>query len=501
MDDLIFGNIGEKIGEYAAGAFNSAMKALWNAAITMLTAVFGFIDKYTTPNVDPLNGAFSGILPLTIYLGLVVLVLMAFVQIGKAVASGGRGFGRVLIGLTQYAVISVGGLGVLAAMITACNALAHGILESAGIADWKGLGTTQNGWGEAAVEGISGVVLGIIALLCVIPAAIGFAIEAIAREAGILILGATIPILAGGLISDKTKGMFWTGLRWMLALLFMTPATALAVVIGLKLAIAAAGGDGQQQGAGHAIAGALVSGIVLIIALTCPMALFKLFAFVDPNSLAGANVRSALGGGGSGGGGGGSAGSSEGGAEAAGDSRFEQAVLGALGPVGGAIGALSSAGPKMAEAGSRILDVAGAGHPGGPTSSGKGASSSNRSGGDPEDADTTGSDNDAPESGSFDPSDPDGGDGSTVTPDGGDAATAADSPTPATDPVAPEPADGGSSTSAATPPLPVPSADPPTTEGGGSGGGGSPNPASGARGAGGAGGAGASAETAAVVAL
>lgn len=482
MDELIFGSIGDKIAELAAGAFNSAMKALWNASITMLAAVFGFIDKYTTPNVDPANGAFSGVLPLTLYIGLVVLVIMSFVQIGKAVASGGRGFARILIGLAQYVAVTVGGLGVLAAAITACNALSHGILESAGIENWQGIGTTQNGLAEATVEGVSGVVLGIIALLCVIPAAIGFAIEAIAREAGILILGATIPILAGGLISDRTRGMFWTGLRWMLALLLMTPATALAVVIGLRLAVAAAGGDGQQQDAGHAIAGALVSGIVLIIALTCPMALFKLFAFVDPNSLAGANVRSALGSGGGSGGGGGSAGSSEGGAEATGDSRFEQAVLGALGPVGGVIGSLSAAGPQMAEAGSSILDVAGAGHPGGHGGVRDPSSSSGSGRGDSDDVDAAGSDGD-------------GGGDTFPTPDGGDAAPADATASPATPVAMPgsqEPSDASSASPGATPPLPEPPTGPPT-------GGGSPPPAAG--GAGGAGGAAGTAETAAVVAL
>lgn len=492
MDEVIFGSIGDKIAEYAAGAFNSAMKALWNASISMLAAVFGFIDEYTTPDVDPQNGAFAGLLPLTIYIGLVFLVLMSFVQIGKAVASGGRGFARILIGLAQYVGITVGGLGILGVMITACNQLSHGILTSAGIEDWKGIGTTQNGWGEAAVEGISGVVLGIIALLCVIPAAIGFAIEAIAREAGILILGATIPILAGGLISDKTRGIFWTGLRWMLALLFMTPSTALAVVIGLKLAVAAAGGDGQQQGAGHAIAGALVSGIVLLIALTCPMALFKLFAFVDPNSLAGANVRSALGGGGGGGSGGGrgSVGSSEDGAEATGDSRFEQAVLGALGPVATAISGLSAAGPQLAQAGSPILDAAGAGHRGGPAGA-KGSSSGSR-GGDSDDVDAAGSDGDAGGGTSIDP---DTGDGSVVAADGGDPAPAegstASGATSVAAPVAPEPSAGEPATSGAAP-APDPSADPPR-------GGGSPPPAAG--GAGASGGAAGTAETAAVVAL
>ena len=43
-----------------------------------------------------------------------------------------------------------------------------------------------------------------------------------------------MPILAGGLVFDATTRWFWTGLRWMVALLLLTPAIALVTVIGLQ---------------------------------------------------------------------------------------------------------------------------------------------------------------------------------------------------------------------------------------------------------------------------
>ncbi|GID63404.1 hypothetical protein Acy02nite_12850 [Actinoplanes cyaneus] len=489
-----FGWAGDKVGEFAEDAFNSAMKALWNASIEILKAVFGFIDRYTTPQVSGDNSAYLGLLPMTIWIGLVVLIAMTFVQIGKAVLAGGRGFARILIGLVQYAFITASGLGILAAMVEATNALTTAILKSANLSNWEGLAGRSSAWADG-VQGLSGVVLGLVALLLVIPASLGFAIEAVARFAGILILGATIAILAAGLVSESAKQMFWTGLRWMLALLFMTPATAFAVVIGENLAIAAAGGHGQNTDAGHAIAGALVSGIVLIIALACPMALFKLFAFVDPNSLSGAGVRAFVSGGGSGGRSaqGGSADSSEGGAEEAGEGRFAQAMS-ALGPVGAAMGALSSMGPDLAAKGSGILDVAGAGHPGGPDS--QNGSSKGRSGGDPS---KSGDDNnnepgDAGDSGAGPSADSGSG---AVADDGGSPSTAGGSAgtAPAGESSAPVPAPAGGSASepsagspAAPPQVPDGGGEPPAAGGGGGSAGGS----------GGSAGAAGAAETAAV---
>ena len=361
----ILGALGDAASNAATDAFNNAMKAIWNFAALLLSGVLGIIDKYTTPNVDPTNGPLAGLLPLSIWLGLLVLIVMSFVQIGKAVLSGGRGFARLLIGLAQYVVISVAGLTMLATMVTASDSLAKGILKAGlGVDTWQGI-SGDNSALTNAVQGVSGVGLGLIALLCVIPAALGFLMESLVRSAAILILGGTTSILAGGLVSDATRRWFWTGLRWMMALLFMDPAIAFAITLGMKLAQGAAGAQGQPQGAVQATVGAVIGGLVLIVALVCPLALFKLFAFVDPNSLSGAAVRgffSGAGGGGSGSGsGGGTAGSSEGSAESDGDGRFGQMLATMSDPAG-----MGDRAQSIASTGSSILDAVGAGHPGGP---------------------------------------------------------------------------------------------------------------------------------------
>lgn len=356
----ILGGLGDAATGVAGQAFDAAMKAIWDFASELLGGALGIIDTYMSPNVE----LASGIMPIAGGVGATVLVVMAWVQTARGVISGGRGFARLFIGLAQYTVASIAGLGMLGLAVKASDAISHEILHTGlGVDSWQGI-NGHNSILENAVNGVSGVGLGLIALLCIIPAALGFLIEALARNAAIVLLAATIPIVAAGLISDATRKWFWTALRWAFALLMMTPAIALAVVIGMQLAEAAAGADGQQQGAVEAAVAATVAGMVLIVALCTPIALFKMFAFVDPNSASGAALRNffsdfATGGGG----GGGAAGSSEGRAEDAGESRFE-AAWAAMSPTqwGAAAG-------NIAAGTSGILDAVGAGHPGRPESS------------------------------------------------------------------------------------------------------------------------------------
>lgn len=360
----ILGALDDAASDMASNFANSMMKGLWNFAAILLSGVFGVIDEYTAPNVDPTDGPLAGLLPMSVWLGLLVLIMMSFVQIGQAVMSGGRGFARIFVGLAQYVAITGGGLTVLATMVTASDSLAIGILKAGlGVDTWKGI-SGDNSALTNETHAVSGVGLGVIALLCIIPAALGFLLESLARSAAILVLAGTIPILAAGLVADATRRWFWTGLRWMLALLFMHPGIAFAITIGMKIAQGTAGAQGQQQGPIQATVSAAIGGLVLLVALICPLALFKLFAFVDPNSLSGAAVRGVFSGRVSatgGAGGGGSAGSSESSAESDADDRFLQTLATLADPFG-----VRGRAQTVAATASSILDTVGAGHRGGP---------------------------------------------------------------------------------------------------------------------------------------
>ena len=376
----IIDGLGGAAASIAGEAFDAAMKAIWTFATSLLTGVLTVIDKYMAPNLDPVKGPLAGLMPAALWLGGVVAVVMAFVQIGRSVMAGGRGFARLGIGFGQYVVATVAGLGILATSVAASDSLARDILMTGlGIDSWAGI-NDKNSILQNTVNGVSGVGLGLIALLCVIPAALGYVVEALVRDAGILILGGTIPILAGGLLSDATRRWFWTGLRWVIALVLFTPTVAFTVTLGMRLAEGAAGANGSQQDATQAAVGAVVAGMVLIISLACPLAMFKLFAWVDPNTLSGASVRGFFAGRGAGSAGGAPASdTSEPAAEADTDSRFGQimAGLGALDVAG-----MGARGANLAAAGSSMLDAMGAGHRGGPRPVDSGQSSADGGGDD-----------------------------------------------------------------------------------------------------------------------
>lgn len=364
------GAVGSALGNAAASAATNAIdvagEKIWQFAVLLLSGALDLLDRFAAPNVNPRSGPLAGLLPTTLWLGAVVALLLAFLQLGKAMASGGKGLGTLLIGLAQYAVITSAGLGFLAVLVTASDGLATGLLASGLGADSFGAIADKNSFWQDSAQAAGGLAMGLVALLCVIPAAFMLLIEALIRHAAILVLAVTVPILAAGLVYDSTARWFWTGLRWMVALLLLTPAVALVMAIGMQAArgsVTALSGDDPAA----ATVGMAVGGVTMLVALLCPLALFKLLAFMDPNTLSGGAVRGFLSGSSgasssapSAGGGAGS----DSGAEGATESRF-----------GTQLTAATAAGAAVADAaserGSQILDAAGAGHQGGSATKGR----------------------------------------------------------------------------------------------------------------------------------
>lgn len=289
--------IGSSIADLAAGAFNTAMKALWDFAVLLMGSVMGVIDHLATPNLDPRSGPLAAVLPATVWVGGVLLVVLSLLQVGKSALTGGAGLLHLLKGIAQYVVVTACALGVLTALVTAADAAALGILSSGLQVDsWAGIAAANSAW-QNGVNAVSGAGLGLIALLGVLPAAIGLLVAALVREAAILVIAATIPILAAGLVAEATTRWFWTGLRWLLALVLLTPTVALTLTIGLKLAGGVAGGTAPANAAtdaGQSAVAAFVGAGVLLISVFCPLALFKLFAFVDPATPSGQLLRTSM---------------------------------------------------------------------------------------------------------------------------------------------------------------------------------------------------------------
>lgn len=365
------GAVGTALGNAAASVATSAIdeagERIWQFALLLLAGSFDLLDRFAAPEVDPRSGPMAGLLPMTLWIGGIVALLLAFLQIGKAMAAGGQGLGRLVIGLAQFAVITSAGLGFLAVLVAAADGLATGLLASGLGVDSFGELADRNTFLQDAAQSAGGLAMGLVALLCVIPAAFMLLVEALIRHAAILVLATTVPILAAGLVMDSTARWFWTGLRWMVALLLLTPAVALVMTMGMQAAegsVTALSGDSPAA----ATVGMAVGGVTMLVALLCPLVLFKLLAFLDPNTVSGGAVRGFMSGVGGGIGGGATApGASGAGGVPAGDGsdggeRATQSRFGStLAAMTGAGGAVTDA---ASERSGQILDAAGAGHQG-----------------------------------------------------------------------------------------------------------------------------------------
>ncbi|WP_309111970.1 hypothetical protein [Saccharothrix sp.] len=282
-----FSDLGDAMGAellaMIASGFDVAMRAIWDASLLVLRGGFGLADRFSVFTVDTRSGPIAVLWPLMLWIGGTMAIGLFFWQLVLTNVRGGRGFMRLVGGPVQYGIALAVTVGVVAAFLAAVDGLTSGILEyglqSKNFAD----ALEHTSFGDGAVDGVKAVVLGICALIGVIPAAIGYTLEMLFREAAIHLLAATVPVTAAGLLANITAHWFWSTCRWLLACVAMKPVLALALVLGVAISGGAEGLSGLLAGVG-----------VLLISLFCPFVLFRLFAFVDPNSDPGAAFRDTL---------------------------------------------------------------------------------------------------------------------------------------------------------------------------------------------------------------
>jgi len=280
---IIGGTMGVEIQAMIASAFEAAMQAIWLASLSLLLGAFSLADKFSAFSVDTRTGPISVLWPMMLWISGVMALGLFFWQLIVTNLRGGRGFLRLVGGPVQYGIALAVTVGLVAAFLAGVDGLTNGILEyglqSKNFSD----ALTHTSFGDGAVDGVKSIVLGICALVGVIPAAIGYILEMLFREAATYVLVATVPVTAAGLLANITAHWFWLACRWLLACISMQPALALALVLGVAISGGSKGLSGLLAGVG-----------VLIISLFFPFVLFRLFAFVDPNSDAGAAFRDAL---------------------------------------------------------------------------------------------------------------------------------------------------------------------------------------------------------------
>lgn len=357
LDDL-----GSVIAKAAADAWTAAMMAIWASGLFVLRIVLTYSEAFLTPDLGT-DGPGREIYAFTLWMSGALATVLAMVQLGTAAFKReGKSLARAVIGTAQFVLAYACWFGYCAVVVTACGALSKALMKSMlSIQTWPdfdplgGISTKDiTDAGTATVLAFLGVFLWL--------AAIGHILVYLARAASLLVLAATGPIAAAGLVADSTRSWFWKSLRWFHAAAFTPVLMVLVLGIGVQFSngVAASMADGAQK----AIGTALPAVMLILVSVVTPMALFKLLAFVDPGTPSGASLRqgmSAVGGvqgllsGGGAGGGAGAGGSSaassadsngrssgEQSAEDATGDRFSKAaggVMSMLGPVGAAAAA------------------------------------------------------------------------------------------------------------------------------------------------------------------
>jgi type IV secretion system protein TrbL len=362
--------------------WKAAMTALWSAGLWVLELAFKIIDAFTTPDLSS-SGPLASVLPYTFAIGGFVAGLMALIQIGIALyRRDGQSIARVMVGAVQFGAVWIGYLVIAATLVTATAGLTTGLLQGLLHVDAFSGFFDSASWPRNIDDTVVATVLGLCTVFIVFPAAIGYILIMLVREAALLLLTATSPIAAGGLLSEGTRVWFWKSLRWFLATLLISPLAALILGIGVQITEGTVQGNGDQTAA--AVGMAVTGCILILIGAICPLILFRLLAFVDPGTSSGAAMRQAFAAnGGVAGmlsgkavsGGGGSSGSGaatkhDGGGRSQGEatadtqtaSRFSSILGGAGQLVGAGMQAAGTIGSKAATIGSDVLGGAGVGH-------------------------------------------------------------------------------------------------------------------------------------------
>ena len=230
--------LGDQVKESLADAFTSMMMALWSAALWLMDLVFSVLDRFLTPDVtDP---GLSQLYGVTLWVSLVVALVIGFGQIGlAAIRRDGRTLGALAMGVVQYGAVVAGWVAVCGGLIVGCAGLTRGLLST--LLDVPGFAgySASAGMPNQVVGTVQAAVLGICALFLVIPAAFGYLLIMLVREAALLILTATMPIAAAGALGEGTRSWMWKSVRWFVAACLTAPLLALVVGLGVQISRAA----------------------------------------------------------------------------------------------------------------------------------------------------------------------------------------------------------------------------------------------------------------------
>ncbi len=268
------------------------MLSLWNVGLLLMRFVLQLEEHFLTPDISE-GGPAGALYSTTFWIAATFLIIMVMLQLGTAaMRRDGKSLGRLLLGVGQFVIVWAAWLSYAAAVIAACTGLNNGLMRTLFAADsfsgWDPLGGLEV---DDVTEVVTAGVLGLLGgLLCL--ASIAHFIVILTRAGALVVLAATAPISAAGLVGDTGRAWFWKSLRWFHAAAFTPVVMTLIMGTGVQMASGVAGGQADQTH--QAIGTALPAVMMMLISAVAPLALFKLLAFMDPGTNSGASVRMGL---------------------------------------------------------------------------------------------------------------------------------------------------------------------------------------------------------------
>ena len=284
-----FSNLASQAAKIVAQGWISLMLAFWNAGLWLLRVVMNFMDAFLVPDLSE-TGPGAQVYKTTFWIGGTLMLILLMVQLGvTAIQRDGKSLSRVLIGTAQFAMVWVGILTYTVTLVAAAGGLTTSLMESLlNVTKWSQWQPWQTFEVKDITDAVLATVLGVMGLFLVL-AAIGHFFVMITRGAALMILVATSPIAAAGLVSDLGRSWFWKTFRWLHAAAFTPPLIVLVMGIGVQMAGGVA--IGSSSGVETSVGTAFPAVMLICGSVVSPVALFKLLSFVEPGTATGAAMR------------------------------------------------------------------------------------------------------------------------------------------------------------------------------------------------------------------
>lgn len=207
---------------------SSLMREIWQACSDLLAAAFVLLDGTSTATISlsagPLAAVWSTSLRASVCLALGVFCWQLLTGLR------GRGKGEIGVVVLRYGLGFALSAGAVSSLLSGADSFARFVLQ-------RGLpaASFQAAFAHlvrGAMAGSGAITLGLVGLYGLLPAALGYAMVVIARQVTILLMIATAPVIAVGLMTRCATRWFWLALRWMLTAIGIKPVLALVLTLG-----------------------------------------------------------------------------------------------------------------------------------------------------------------------------------------------------------------------------------------------------------------------------